>query len=89
MSIDQRINTKIIACDIAERIGCFEPSQCWQVKQAVDEYGADMIWDLADDAIHLERVTGTSRRTLFFALLQQYRQERCTRQVGVTRKGSQ
>jgi len=77
MSVDRRINTRIVACDIAERLSIWEPIGRRTVKNAVDRYGADLVWRLVDDAIALERVSvDASRRRIFFALLYQYQRRK-------------
>ncbi len=73
MSVDRAINTKLVACDIAERLGCWEPFERRIIKNAIDRYGADAIWQLAQDAIDLSHVQDRPKRTIFFDLLRQHR----------------
>ncbi len=76
MTTWRTVDTRLVACDIAERLGVWSPNGRRMVKKAVDRHGADLVWQLVDDACLLERVSvDAPRRRIFFDLLKR-REER-------------
>ncbi len=73
MRVDQHINSRLITADVSERLSIWEPAGRRTVKNAVDRFGADLVWRLVDDACALEGTqVDAPRRTIFFDLLRQY-----------------
>jgi hypothetical protein len=72
--ITQRINSKLIAADVAERLHIWS-AQDWRcILRAIEAYGVDAVWQLCLEAIHVQRVHDVrSRGQLFFELLEHHR----------------